>query len=123
MNTKVRSYLIELARKRANQTVTYQVLCDDCKLGLDMSQINDRDTISKILGDISTYEFNNKRPLLSSLVIKKGQEDEGEGFYRLAEKLGFGNHTILKKRGVFAAKQIKETIKKWSNDKFYNQHK
>lgn len=32
MNTDVRNYIIEIARKRTDQKVTYQVLCDDCKL-------------------------------------------------------------------------------------------
>jgi len=36
MNTKVRHYLIELARQKVNQTVTYQKLSDDCELRLDM---------------------------------------------------------------------------------------
>lgn len=123
MNTKVRSYLIELARKRTNQTVTYQVLCDDCKLGLDMSQPYDRKIIGRILGEISAYECNNKRPLISSLVVRKGDGYEGDGFFKLGEELGFGKWEKLRDDGIFEYQQMTETINKWSDNDFYNKHK
>ena len=55
--------------------------------GLDMSNIADRNEIGKILGDISKFEHDKKRPLLSALVIRKGDSFEGDGFYRMAEEL------------------------------------
>ena len=125
MNSKVRNYLIELSRKRTNQTVTYQKLSDDCSLGLDMrNNPNDRKILGKILGDISTYEHqNNKRPLLSALVIRSGDNYEGDGFYKLAEELGFGNWQKLKKEGLFEVLQIKKCIEFWSDDKNYQEYK
>ena len=123
MNIIVRNYLIELARKKSNQTVTYQKLCDDCHIGLDMSNIADRNDIGHILGDISKFEHNNNRPLLSALVIRKGDAYEGDGFYKLAEELGFGDWRKLKREGVFEILQMKEAIEKWSNDNFYLNNK
>jgi len=123
MNNLVRDYLIELARKRTNQTVFYQTLSDDCNLRLDMSIPNDRVIIGDILGEISIFEHNNKRPLLSALVLRKGDDYEGDGFYKLAERLGFGNWKKLKKDKFFEIEQMKECIAKWQDDKYYNKHK
>lgn len=118
MNTKVRHYLIELARQKVNQTVTYQKLSDDCELRLDMrNNPNDRVNIGKILDDISTYEHeNNNRPLLSALVVRAGDNYEGDGFYKLAERLGFGKWQSLKNEGIFEVVEIGKCIKFWSND-------
>lgn len=125
MNTKVRHYLIELARQKVNQTVTYQKLSDDCELRLDMrNNPNDRVKIGKILDDISTYEHeNNKRPLLSALVVRAGDNYEGDGFYKLAERLGFGKWQSLKNEGIFEVVEIGKCIKFWSNDVNFSNYK
>lgn len=125
MNHKVRSYLIELARQKTNQTIGYQKLSDDCRLSLDMqNNPQDRIDLGNILGDISKFEFNNgKRPLISALVVRIGDKTEGDGFYKLAEELGFGKWNDLKKDGVFEIIQIKECIEFWSNDENYFKYK
>lgn len=124
MNTRVREYLIDKARLRTNQTVTYQRLSDDCGLGLNMQDNpSDRGTIGGILGDISIHEDNNGRPLLSALVIRSGDSYEGDGFYKLAESLGYGNWQSLKREGVFEVQQINECIKFWSINSNYTQHR
>ena len=90
MNQKVREHLIELARKE--RTITYQELSDQCKLNLVMRDSeNARAEIGRILGKISTFEHENGRPLISSLVITKGDNYQGDGFYKLAEELGYGS--------------------------------
>lgn len=121
MNIKVRQYLIELARKKVNQTVTYQQLSDDCDLRLNMRESPfDRKVLGGILGDISIYEHeNDERPLLSALVVRAGDNYEGDGFYKLAEELGFGKWQNLKNDGIFEAVQIRECIKFWSDDSNY----
>ncbi|WP_426094316.1 hypothetical protein [Flavobacterium sp. DSR2-3-3] len=125
MNIKVRNYLIELARQKVNQTVTYQKLSDDCGLNFNMRENPyDRKMLGEILGDISVYEFENyERPLLSALVLRAGDNYEGDGFYKLAENLGFGKWQKLKNDAVFEAIQIRECIKFWSNDKNYYDYK
>lgn len=125
MNTRVRQYLIELARKKVNQTVTYQKLSDDCELGLDMrNTLHHRTILGNILGEISTFEHeNDKRPLLSSLVLRAGDNYEGDGFYKLAEELGFGKWQTLKKHGVFEAIQIRTCIEFWSDDENYKKYR
>lgn len=118
MNAKVRNYLIELAGKQ--QTVTYQKLSDDCKLGLIMNESEyARAEIGRILGEISAYEYENKRPLLSSLVISKGDNYQGDGFYKLCEELGFGNWKKLKATIEFEIGMMKDCFAFWSDENNY----
>lgn len=122
MNTTVREYLINVARRRTDQTVTYQKLCDDCGLKLDMyGSPYDRKIIGNILGDISVFEYNNGRPLLSALVVRLNDGEEGYGFYRLCEELGLGNARNLKEN-YFEYTQIRECIDFWTNDEKYKTH-
>lgn len=116
MNTRVRSYLIDVARNRTAPTTTYQRLSDECNLGLQMQEKpSDRNTLATILEEISVFEHQNSRPLLSSLVLRASDNQEGDGFYKLAEKLGFGDWQALK-RGEFAITQINECIAYWTDN-------
>tara|TARA_B100000678_G_scaffold246896_1_gene219939 strand:+ start:1139 stop:1507 length:369 start_codon:yes stop_codon:yes gene_type:complete len=122
MNTKVRSYLIEKARKK--QTCYYQELSDTCKLGLLMSESpHDRAEIGKVLGEISAYEHDHERPLLSALVISKGDNYQGDGFYKLAEELGYGKWQTLKKDISFEIGQMNQCFDFWGDDEQYRLNK
>ncbi len=119
MHETVRKALIEVARQRTKQTITYQELSDKCKLGLNMrDNPSDRTKIGIILGEISKFEHNNKRPFLSSIVIRLIDGEEGEGFYKLAEKLGYGPIKKLKE-DCFEEIQIGKCIEFWSNEENY----
>lgn len=119
MNATVRHYLIDLARQRTSQTVTYQRLSDACSLRLSMNNIEDRNALADILREVSTFEFNNNRPLLSSLVVRAGDNYEGDGFFKLAERLGFGDWQKLRREGTFDIEQINACIHFWQNDSNY----
>jgi hypothetical protein len=122
MNAKVRTHLIEIARK--GKTITYQELSDQCKLGLVMRESEyARAEIGRILGEISTFEHNHKRPLLSSLVISKGDNYQGDGFYKLAEELGYGNWKKLKNDISFEIGQMNECYAFWKENLNYESHK
>lgn len=124
MNKIVRAYLIDRARKRFNQTVTYQKLCDDCKLGFTMQDNpSDRLAIASILDIISRYEHSYDRPLLSALVIRASDGREGDGFYTLADELGFGDSKKLKREGIFEVSQINRCISFWENNENYKLYK
>jgi hypothetical protein len=87
LNDLVRAKLIEISRKE--KTIYYQELSDDCRLGLSMKDNeDDRVKIVRILDEISTFEFNNKRPILSSIVISQENNLQGEGF--LSCVIGWG---------------------------------
>jgi hypothetical protein len=83
----------------------------------------DRKIIGEILGNISYFEYENNRPLLSSLVLRAGDNYEGDGFYKLAEELGFGNWKRLKEDGVFEIEQMKKCIEFWTDDSNYEKYK
>jgi len=122
MNQKVRQFLIELARK--GKTITYQGLSDECKLGLNMQESEfARGEIGRILGAISAYEFGHGRPLISSLVITKGDNYQGDGFYKLCEELGLGNWKRLKADMAFEVSQMKACYDYWKNDAHYQKYK
>ena len=84
----VRNILINVASKK--QLIYYSDLCKTANLRLDMSIPADRGKIGEILGHISRYEHENGRPLISSVVVSRSME-QGDGFFKLAEELGFGN--------------------------------
>jgi len=94
----VRNILINVASKK--QLIYYSDLCKTANLRLDMSIPADRGKIGEILGHISRYEHENGRPLISSVVVSRSME-QGDGFFKLAEELGFGNWKKLKNGKMF----------------------
>lgn len=120
MNYRVREYLIDLCTK--GKIISYQELSEECKLGLDMSSPGDRSKIAELLGEISTYEHQNKRPLLTAIVIAKRTHTQGDGFFKLGEQLGLGNWKTLK-RNAFDAEQIRLCSEFWSNTENYNKYR
>jgi hypothetical protein len=118
MNSRVREYLIDLAAKR--KTITYQELSNACNLGLDMqASENDRTEIGKILGAISIFEHEHGRPLISAIVITKGSHYEGDGFYKMAEKLDFGPWRTLRD-SAFDVIEINHCFDFWSDSNNYS---
>lgn len=57
-------------------------------VGLDMTDVADREEISRLLDEISEYEHQHNRPLLSAIVIHVEDNIPGNGFFSMAERLG-----------------------------------
>lgn len=108
---RVRDILISVASKRS--IIRYSELCQKASLRLDMAIPAHRGEIGHILGNISAHEYDAGRPLLSSVVLSVGGE-QGDGFFKLAEELGFGEWKKLKNDGLFEVEMIKETHDYWS---------
>lgn len=77
--------------KRASEGgfYTYTELDEDlgCPYdGLKNSSLTRR--IGADLGVVSKYEMENKRPLLSAIVVRKGKKEPGSGFYKMAYEIG-----------------------------------
>lgn len=89
MNTILYNKLIEIAKK--GSFISYQKLSNQCKLGLDMGDINQRNELAAMLGDISQFEFNQNRPLLSVVVFRDDTNMPGQGFFELAASLDLYN--------------------------------
>jgi hypothetical protein len=84
MNARIRNMLMRVARQRRNlyYSEVGQVL------NFSMRNPFHRRESGRILGEISTEEHNNKRNLLSVVVIRRDTERPGHGFFRLAKQLG-----------------------------------
>ena len=109
----IRQILIDVASK--GSTITYTSLCSRAGLELDMHNRQHASLLGDIIGDISTYEVEHGRPMLSSVVLTKNGY-EGNGFFRLAEELF--NFTINKQdEKVFQNEMIKKTHKYWETHK------
>ncbi|MCL1690088.1 hypothetical protein CMU59_09625 [Elizabethkingia anophelis] len=117
MNTQIRKYLIDQCR--IGNPIYYEDVAK--KLNLNLSLDKDRSILSKTLGEISTYEFQNERPLISAIAIYKKDNDHGNGFYSLCEDLGIGTIKKLREQyfGFTALEKAKDF---WQNDDLYNQY-
>lgn len=132
MNETVRNYLIEKARKRA--ITTYREVNEKCNLGLDFSIPQHRGKIGDILGAVSEYEHNHwidesskiiekrRRPLLSAIVGSERNFEQGDGFYRIAERLGYGDKRRLKEL-AFKEEQAAKCHEFWHNEENYNKYR
>lgn len=112
---RVRQILIGVASKR-NGKISCSKLVSEAKLPLDMSSPYDREQLGRILGRIVEYEHEHGRPMLSSVVISD-ENVRGDGFYRIAEELGYGDWKTLKKNEVFAFDQMNKTYQFWQSNK------
>lgn len=85
MKKRISKKLIELATNK--KMIAYSDLALQCKI--PYNNINERETMHDILGEISTHEVNNGRPMLSVLVHHKAdlERSAGIGWFKLADKL------------------------------------
>lgn len=120
MNKAVRKYLIEIARQK-NKIVYYSDVVKDCQLDINLNSISGQNELSKLLGELSSYEYQNSRPLITSLVIYKdsNKNDHGNGFYRLAEELGIGDRKKLRD-GFFGFTEAEKCRTFWQDDANYS---
>lgn len=77
----------ELKRVAQRQeTTTYSAIAP--LAGLDMGNSADRDAIRHILTAISTHEHQQRRPMLTAIVVHRQDNVPGHGFFELAQRLG-----------------------------------
>jgi Domain of unknown function (DUF3883) len=122
MNKTVRTYLIEAAKQK-DKFVFYSDVVKDCRLDIDTNTEYGRKQLSIVLGEVSEYENAQvpPRPLLSSLAIykDKNKNDHGDGFYKVAEKLGKGNSKKLQDE-LYGFSEAEECRKFWQQNDNYN---
>ena len=109
VNEKVYKKLIEVAKRES--TITYSDLNNECDLNIIFEGDKGGKEIGEILGEISKREFENKRPLISAVVVMKGSHppNPSHGFYTLAEELNL----IKEKKEIFYAKELKKVFDYW----------
>ena len=84
MNKIIYEKLKEVARNQS--TITYGEV--GSLVGLDMEDPSQRNDLANLLGEISTYEYENDRPLLSMVVVHSEDRTPGKGVFNLARQLG-----------------------------------
>ena len=84
MHQQIYECLISVARQQ--DIVRYTDIAP--LAGLDMDSEADRVRIGDLLGEISTSEHQQGRPLLSAVVIHRDNNMPGQGFFTLARELG-----------------------------------
>lgn len=122
MVSDIRKKLIELARLKT--TWSYSQLNEQLGLGLNFKNDYDRGLIGEWLGEISAHEFENKRPLLSALIIHKGgRREQGDGFYKLCEQLYGENWQTLKADKNWENSMIADCFTFWLHGDNYKLYK
>ena len=83
---KSEAKLILQNRARRSSPISYSEFCQK----LSLISFDPHDTgLAHFLGQISTEEHEAGRALLSALVVHKHDNQPGDGFFNLAESLGF----------------------------------
>lgn len=116
MDLKIIAHLILLARKKGEQIIGYQQLCNECKISLQMNNPADVQTLSESLTRISQSEHQQGRPLLSAIVYDKNAGRPGKGFFAMAKDLKKynGSDDEIKKIEFFA-KELKDVYLFWQS--------
>jgi hypothetical protein len=115
MNVRIRARLIRLARLNRGIT-SYQNLINQEELGLNLDNSYEKERLDEILEEIGAEEFNHGRPLLNALVKGKGNNGQGDRFFKLCERLGYGQWRDLKKDKDFLVNLRQECRDYWMKD-------
>ncbi len=111
VNQTIYEHLKQVARN--GETVAYSDIAR--LIGLDMENPGDRVRLSHILGEISTEECKNGRPLLSAVVTYLGENEPGSGFFDMARDNGlYTGHTEMENLAFFA-QELKRVHEYWKN--------
>ena len=122
MEKEIRIKLIELARNKTPWT--YSQLNEQLQLGFNFKNGYDRELIGEFLGDISMYEHQKGRPLLSALIIHKSSDKEqGNGFYKLCSEIYGKDWEELKSNKDFELERMKECYSFWKDNGNYKKYK
>jgi hypothetical protein len=108
INDDLYTYLVGAARQ--GRYVTYTEAGEI--VGLTMRNPHHRRLIGQVLGVISTYEAEQGRPMLSSIVVNKDQRTKlGQGFYQLGEELRLKH--VGEDPDAFAKREAAKTFEHW----------
>ncbi|WP_240773294.1 hypothetical protein [Pontibacter sp. SGAir0037] len=121
MNSRIRKKLIQVARGRAN-LMSFQNLVYEAELGLNLDNSFEKSQLNEVICEISEEEHAAGRPLLSSLIPVKGQKNQGDAFFRLCERLGYGDWKDLKKDPQFIEEQREACRSFWQDSKNFTSY-
>ena len=112
MHMGIYKRLLELAR--AGRLTAYSDIAP--LAGLSMTNDADRDKMSELLGEILRHEVAQGRPLLTAIVVHRGNDNNpGEGFFAIAGELGrFSGSREALARLEFWVRQVQEVNAYWA---------
>lgn len=84
MNQELYDCLLTEARRRGYTTYTDA----GRQIGLDMAIDADRDQMTGLLEEIARHEQDSGRPMLTAVVILRGENMPSDGFFRIAAEFG-----------------------------------
>ena len=86
-------------------------------IGLSMDVEEDRNEIAEKLGEIATHEHSERRPMLTALIVHRGNDNNpGEGFYSIAKRLQlFDGSRDSIDRVTFWSNQVTQVHNYWAN--------
>lgn len=119
MNDRIRKKLIQIVRLE-DSPISYPALINQMNLGLNLDIPHEKSMLGEILNEISTEEHEKGRPLLSSLVKIK-PKGQGDTFFKLCERLGYGEWKELKRSEDFLEEQRKKCRSFWMDERNYEQ--
>lgn len=97
---------------RAGGTTTYGEIAP--LASLDMSRADHRNQIADILGEISSYEHSQGRPMLSVVVVHSEHGEDagmpGKGFFELARQIGVQRN---EDNVTFFARELERVHDEW----------
>lgn len=113
MHMEIYNRLVELARNE--RLTTYSDISP--LAGLSMDDDADRDKMSQLLAEILTHEVTQGRPLLTAIVVHRGNDNNpGEGFFAIATKFRrFNGSREPLARLEFWVRQVQEVHGYWKN--------
>lgn len=113
MHMGIYNRLLELAR--GGRLATYSDIAP--LAGLSMNNDADRERISELLVEILMHEASEGRPLLTAVVVHRGNDNNpGEGFFSAATELHrFDGSRDPLARLEFWVRQVQEVNSYWSN--------
>lgn len=113
MNETLYNELVRLAQ--AQDLAAYSDVAP--LIGLSMDNEEDRNRIAELLGEIAIHEDNEGRPMLTALIIHRGNDNNpGEGFFSIAQELGhFDGSRDLINRLTFWSNQVTQVHNYWAN--------
>ena len=118
---KLRTALIERARKSEGEPIFYSRLVEVAGVRLILDLEEDRLRLIKLLTEIFLYEHNGQRPLLTILAIYKQTGDHGGEFYKLVTQYGYERD--LRTNVAAMLKRFKAVIEFWCDDQKYELYK
>lgn len=109
VESEIRDELVRVARRC--ELTHYEAIAPIA--GLDMGNPDHRTRIGSILGNISSFEHQYSRPMLSAVVVHKGGNEPGQGFFNCAADLGLFSGHAPDQRMEFFVRELRRLYAYW----------